>query len=175
LAAGGLFEAKAVLAALPADGKAYEIAAALTFEDSARAREVLEQSIAKLTAYHMAGRYRGKFEVPPDEEAPAPVPLEDYGELEKEVAELVNRGEATDDHPKIMQYKAVSARVHGKGRLEYVASASNFAVWELAPAPAGEGAGTEVAPLGAVLADGQPEPPPEMFADPEEPFGDEGS
>ena len=161
LEAGGLYSTSAVIERLPEGERARDVAVELAFEEPAQIeREVIAGDIAKLTAYRASGRHDTSYEVPPDEETPAPQPIEDFEALKKVVVEKINAGAPPDD-PDIMLYKSHAARSHGAGALGYVGTGGEF----LAAVPPGKGPEPQAADGDTPTGGATPQRPDESPAD----------
>lgn len=146
LDAGGSYSAGGVMERLPDEGAARELALELACADPEEmAQEDIGRDLAKLRAYHRAGRYRGDYDVPCGDESDEPDPVEDFRALESEAARLLNEG-ADPNHPVLERYRRLMRQIRGAGALS---------VWEYKGPLGAHAPGVEIAPSAAA---GEPAP-----------------
>ncbi len=143
------YDAAGVIARLAEDGPAREVALALSFADAALIdQEVLTRDIAKIREYRAGGRHGVTYEIPPDEEAPSPEPIENFEALRQRVAEKINAGTLSPEDPDYVLYQRHTARSHGVGALGYVGAGASFLAGATLPGPAPQATASQAAPAG---------------------------
>lgn len=116
----GPYSAQVVLEALEEDSEARQVATELALRDAGELdEEVLRQNIENLVQHRRSGGHMPTYMVPPALDEPPPPTVEDFGALQKRVAEKLNGGVMAPDDPDIALYKTLMSRLHGKGALAY--------------------------------------------------------
>jgi DNA primase len=116
--------AQGIMARLPEGSPEHALALELAMAPLPTLEEELQTAAENIRAYHQFGKYRGRYVVPPDDEAPEQPQVEDFEELRKRVSEKLSSGTLDPEDPDIVLYKSLATRLHGKGRLEYVGGES---------------------------------------------------
>jgi hypothetical protein len=116
--------AESILARLPEGSPEHTLAIELALAPIPASEEELRTAAENIRAYHQFGKYRGRYVVPPNDEQSEPPRVDDFDELRRRVSKKISSGDFDPEDPDIVLYKSLTARLHGKGRLEFVGGQS---------------------------------------------------